>query len=89
MSERGDPQLVHDLGEEFKNLCRARDRHARGHKFEVLVFNLLRRFGLQPYMNPGAAEPRQIDLAFRWRKTDILVEVKWREKPIDASDVDN
>lgn len=80
--------LVHDLAERFRRLSRAEDRQHRGYAFQNLVVDLFRRCGFDADPNPPMAQPRQTDIYVKHRDIELLVEVRWREREMDSSDID-
>jgi hypothetical protein len=65
------------------------DRHARGRQFEQVVAELFDRAGFDVVANPGAARPRQTDIYATRHGEAYLIEVKWRDAPLGASDIDD
>jgi hypothetical protein len=80
--------LVHDLEERFRKLARSSDRQKRGYAFQDLAADLFQRCGFAVKPNPKGARPRQTDLYVKWHDLELLVEVRWREREMDADDMD-
>jgi Zn-finger nucleic acid-binding protein len=64
------------------------DPHARGRDLERVVAELFDRAGFDVVANPGAAHPRQTDIYAKRHGEAYLVEVKWRNAPLGAPDID-
>ena len=60
----------------------------RGYKFEKIIHELLKFEGLKP-IRSYKVTGEQIDGSFTFDNTDYLLEAKWQEKPITASDLYN
>lgn len=77
------------LSHDFDLVEQQQDEQARGRMFEDVVRKLFERSRFQVTRNAGAAAPRQTDLFARRDDEEYLIEVKWRKKPADNSDLDN
>jgi hypothetical protein len=77
-----------DLERGFDNLLGENDRHRRGYQYQKWLHELLTRAGFEVHANPQMAKPRQTDIYARRASHDYLIEAKWRQAPVDVSDID-
>jgi hypothetical protein len=73
----------------LERLQDTKDPQRRGFQFQEILANLLREARFEVHTNPRVAKPRQSDLFASYDDVDYLLEAKWLQRRIDASDVDN
>jgi len=80
-------QLEH-LYKKYKELASSGSPQHRGYELEKLLKDLFELFDLDPKAS-FRLKGEQIDGAFTFEGIDYLVEVKWQNEPIGASDLDS
>ncbi len=78
---------VDALREEFLELQKADDPHARGKAFELLLTKVFRLFDMEPRFAYNL-EHEQIDGSLSFDTDDYIVEARWRLKPVSRGDAD-
>lgn len=68
----------------FEKIRKIEDIQQRGYKFEELIYDLLRFYGLKPIKDRGVTGMGdQIDIIAEFEGKQLLVETRYREKPTD------
>ena len=80
-------KALEDLNTEYMGLIGTTEPQKRGFRLEKIMYGLFRLFDLDPKAS-FKVEGEQIDGAFTFESTDYLLEAKWQEKLITASDID-
>lgn len=78
---------LQDLTTAYLSLLTGDDAHARGFKLEKILRELFELFDLDPKASFRIVG-EQIDGAFTFDKTDYLLEAKWQQDPVTATDLD-
>jgi len=81
-------QKLDGLKTRFFEIASDSNPHQKGFKLEKFLNDLFRFFDLDP-KSSFKITGEQIDGAFTFDNTDYLLEAKWQEKPITASDLYN
>ena len=75
------------MAAEYRDLLRSQDPQGRGYKLERILKGLFELFDLDPKASFKVVG-EQIDGAFTFDNTDFLLEAKWQQDPVRASDLD-
>lgn len=79
--------MLRTLQRDFEALLKVENAPKRGRSFELLTARKLEAEGFRVYRNSKAAAPRQTDILASNDGRYFLIEVKWRRKPTDVSDI--
>jgi hypothetical protein len=80
-------EKLHALTKDYLALLADEDAQGRGFKLEKILRELFELFDLDPKASFRIVG-EQIDGAFTFDKTDYLLEAKWQQAPVFASDLD-
>lgn len=81
-------QHLQALTTEYLDLLTSEDPQGRGYKLEKILHSLFSLFDLDPKAS-FKVTGEQIDGAFTFDSTDYLLEAKWQQAPVVASDLDS
>jgi len=75
------------LQAEWDELASIKDPGKRARRFELFLVRLLEKESFKVTHNPGAAKPRQTDLAARGDRDFFLVEAKWTKRKVGIGEI--
>ena len=78
---------IDEFKERFYTLVKSENSQKRGYQFEEFLGDLVAFFDLSP-RSSFKIQGEQIDGSFTHDNTDYLIEAKWKQEPIDRSDID-
>lgn len=78
---------IDEFKERFYMLVKSENSQKRGYQFEEFLGDLFAFFDLSP-RSSFKIQGEQIDGSFTHGNTDYLIEAKWKQEPIDRSDID-
>ena len=84
----GTRKALEDLNKEYFALIGSAEPQKRGYRLENIMYGLFRLFDLDPKASFKLAG-EQVDGAFTFDSTDYLLEAKWQDKLITASEIDS